>query len=176
MLHLYRRYFLYLYELFQAYYYNLIGYARKYTFSQSAAEDILQDVFMAMWINKDRIDFSRGNIQSYLYRAVHNRCINYVKSIKANLPLGNGNIDFLIQQAIAGEVPFNQLSLLDLENQIRSCVEKLPAQCKEIFVRSRDLGLKNKEIAEQLHVSEKAIEKQITKALKEIRRYLKENG
>lgn len=162
-------------KLFQAYYSNLIGYACKYTYSRSAAEDILQDVFMSMWVNKGNIDFSRGDIKSYLYRAVHNRCINYVKSIKITLPLGNGNIDFLIQREVAGEVSFNHLSLQDMECQIRSCVEELPPQCKEVFTCSRTLGLKNKEIAELLHISEKAVEKQITKALKKIRQSLQES-
>lgn len=162
-------------KLFQAYYSNLIGYACKYTFSQSAAEDILQDVFMSMWMNKDNIDFSRGDIKPYLYRAVHNRCINYVKSIKATLPLNNSNIDFLIQREVVGEVSFSHLSLHDLEYQIRSCVENLSPQCKAVFTYSRTQGLKNKEIAELLHISEKAVEKQITKALKEIRKFLKES-
>lgn len=163
-------------KLFQAHYSNLMGYACKYTFSKSAAEDILQDVFMSMWMNRDGIDFSRGDIKSYLYRSVHNRCINYVKSVKATLPLSSNQVDFLIHREVVGEIAFNHLSLHDLEDQIRSCVEKLPPQCKEIFMCSRSLGLKNKEIAELLHISEKAVEKQITKALKEIRISLKNSN
>lgn len=160
-------------EMFQIHYPHLINFACKYVLDKSIAEDILQDVFMSMWIRKDSIDFESQEIKPYLYKSVHNRCINYIKSIKESLPLNHCDIDFLIQQEIFEERTFDFLLLKELEKELEYSIKLLPPQCKKVFTYSRKHGLKNKEIAELLNISEKTVEKHITKALHEIRQHLK---
>ena len=152
-------------ELFQIHYPHLINFACKYVLSKPIAEDILQEVFMSMWINKDKIDFEHREIKPYLYKSVYNRCINYIKSLKESLPLDDDDVDVLIQKEIIDEKAFDILLLQDLERELAFSIDQLPPQCKKVFTYSRNYGLKNKEIA--------AVEKHITKALTEIRIHMK---
>lgn len=160
-------------ELFQMHYPHLINFACKYVLNKTVAEDILQDVFMSMWINKDTIDFEHQEIKPYLYKSVYNRCINYIKNLKETLPINQDDIDFLIQREVIDEKEFDFLLLKDLEKELAHSIDQLPPQCKKVFIFSRKQGLKNKEIAELLNISEKTVEKHITKALSEIRQHLK---
>ena len=64
----------------------------------------------------------------------------------------------------------------ELEDEIIAYVDTLPSQCKKIFTLSRSYGLKNKEIAEQLGITVKAVEKQISKALFGLKKHLTEEG
>lgn len=159
-------------ELFKANYKLLINYACKYVFNKSVADDIIQDVFMSVWVNRANIDFETTNIKSYLYKAVRNRCLNHIQSVKSSIALNIEDVDFLIQKEIFSGNPYDDLLLNDLEHEIWNSVNSLPPQCKKIFIYSRMHHLKNKEIASMLSISEKAVEKQITKALHEIREHL----
>jgi RNA polymerase sigma-70 factor (ECF subfamily) len=69
-----------------------------------------------------------------------------------------------------------QWALNELEGRITKVVNKLPEQCRKIFRMSRQEGLLNAEIAEQLSISKRTVETQISKALKKIREDLKKNG
>lgn len=155
-------------EIFHRHYSSLINYACKYVLRKSVAEDVLQEVFMSMWINKEIIDFETKNIEPYLYKAVRNRCLNYLKFVKTHTPLDEKDIDFLIQREVF-VTPDESLSLEDLERELQQCIESLTPQCKKVFIYSRYHNLKNREIAIMLDISEKAVEKHITKALTEIR-------
>jgi len=159
-------------ELFKSHYKPLINYACKYVFNKSAADDVIQDVFMSVWINRANIDFETGNIKSYLYKAVRSRCLNYIQSVKDSMALNIDDVGFMIQKEIFSDKPSDGLLLDDLEREIERSIESLPPQCKKIFLYSRVNHLKNKEIASMLDISEKAVEKQITKALSEIRKHL----
>lgn len=158
-------------EIFYEYYHQLVNYAYKYTLKRSVAEDILQDIFMQMWINKENIDFETKSIKPYLYKAVRNRCINHLQSIKEMMPLQTENIDLLIQKEVF-EMPDELLSIEDLERELRQSIMSLPPKCRQIFIYSRYHNLKNKEISLMLGITEKAVEKHITKALFLIRKHL----
>lgn len=150
----------------------MVGYACTYVYNKAVADDIIQDIFLSVWINRDKIDLQSKHIKSYLYKAVHNRCLNYIQSIKESLALRLDDVNFLIQKEIFSDKPYEKLFLDDLQHEIEKCVANLPPQCKKVFIYSRVKNLKNKEIAELLNISEKAVEKQTTKALSEIRLHL----
>lgn len=159
-------------ELFKTHYKSLINYACKYVFNKSVADDVIQDVFMSVWINRENIDFETKYIKSYLFKAVRSRCLNYIQSVKDSLSLNIDDVSFIIQKEIFSGRAYDNLLLEDLEREIANSIDSLPPQCKKIFIHSRVDHLKNKEIAGMLGISEKAVEKQITKALSEIRKHL----
>jgi RNA polymerase sigma-70 factor (ECF subfamily) len=135
------------------------------------ADDVVQDVFCALWDKRTQLDFSIS-IKSYLYRAVHNRSLNAINERRNNVTLDNLlsedelNICSIIAHA-------DDLEARDLEKAISEVLDSLPERCREVFQLSRGKGLKNREIAETLNISVKAVEKQITKALMKIREFLK---
>jgi RNA polymerase sigma-70 factor (ECF subfamily) len=161
--------------LFNTYYQSLAAYAYKIVDDIQDAEDIVQDVFMTFWINKDTFDFSKP-VKPYLFKAVYNRSINFLKSKKTNIELTENNIDQLLHEEIALSYPDNPLLLKELSDEINHFIDALPPQCKKVFTLSRISELKNREIAETLHISEKTVESHISKALKELRIHLKKLG
>lgn len=163
-------------DLFHTYYLSLINYACKFVLDKSIAEDILQEVFISMWINRENIDFKTRNIEPYLYKAIRNRSINYIQSEKDSVSLNHEDVDSLIRKEMLSYNSHDALSFKDLEQEIQNSVENLPPQCKKVFIYSRYHHLKNKEIALMLGIHEKTVEKHITKALAEIRLHLIEKN
>ena len=159
-------------KLFQEYYASLLSYANSFLNNKEVSEDITQDVFMSLWIKKNEINFD-DPIKPYLYKSTYNKVINYLNSFEVKNKINDiDTVDNLINKEI---IIFNQLDSLFLEEihrEIESITEELSPQCKKVFILSRKINLKNKEIAELLSISEKAVEKNITKALNEIRDHL----
>jgi RNA polymerase sigma-70 factor (ECF subfamily) len=86
------------------------------------------------------------------------------------------NESLIVENYLSAHMQDQEQSLLlkELETEIAGFVETLPPQCKKIFILSRTHELKNREIAEQLQISIKTVEKQITKALSGLRKHLQE--
>lgn len=162
-------------DLFNDYYALLVSYAYKFVNDKQVAEDIVQDVFMALWIKKDDIDFSEP-IKPYLYKATHNKSLNYLGSLQLTQPLETCDVDTQIHHEIIQYNQSDSLLLKEMSEEIESFIETLPPQCKRVFKLSRSENKKNREIAVLLGISEKAVEKQISKALSELRLHLKKTG
>lgn len=163
-------------KLFEDYFRSLVTYSYRYVNDWSVGEDIVQDVFMALWINRDKIDFEEP-IKPYLYRATYNRSINYLNSVSVQRRVDHADmLDELIDWEILSYNQHDNLLLKEIEEEITSFVGTLPEQRKRVFLLSREENLKNKEIALRLNISEKAVEKHITKALSDIRTHLTETG
>ena len=163
-------------KLFEDYFRSLVTYSYRYVNDWSVGEDIVQDVFMALWINRDKIDFEEP-IKPYLYRATYNRSINYLNSVSVQRRVDHADmLDELIGREILSYNQHDNLLLKEIEEEITSFVGTLPEQRKRVFLLSREENLKNKEIALRLNISEKAVEKHITKALSDIRTHLTETG
>ena len=163
-------------KLFEDYFRSLVTYSYRYVNDWSVGEDIVQDVFMALWINRDKIDFEEP-IKPYLYRATYNRSINYLNSVSVQRRVDHADmLDELIDREILSYNQHDNLLLKEIEEEITSFVGTLPEQRKRVFLLSREENLKNKEIALRLNIREKAVEKHITKALSDIRTHLTETG
>ncbi len=164
--------------LFTQYYQILRAYAFRYVQNQDAAKDIVQDVFFELWLRRNEIDFELP-MKAYLFKAVLNKSRNFIydKRVKDKINFDSENDIQFIDDYLQSFVVYQEDSLLlkDLDREIKNYIETLPEQCHRIFVMSRALNLKNKEIALQLGISIKSVEKQITKALSGLRNHLKKN-
>lgn len=162
--------------LFRRYYKPLRAYAFRFVNDWIAAEDIVQDVFFELWTRRASIRFNEA-VSSYLFKAVYTRSVNFLKCNVQNIncSLNERNECNILDQYIEAHTLNQEHSLLlnELEDEIKDYVESLPAQCKKIFILSRKYNLKNHEIASQLSISVKAVEKQITKALSELKLHLR---
>lgn len=139
------------------------------------AEDIVQDVFAECWSKRYSIDTSIS-IKPYLYKLTYNRCLDFLKSS------ANKNILISDQPSVLDDILYStftqddQMHLDEIKTKITQVINLLPSRCKEIFLLSRNKNLKNREIADVLGISVKAVEKQITKALQELRVHLSQDG
>jgi RNA polymerase sigma-70 factor (ECF subfamily) len=165
-------------SLFKRFYKPLRAYAFRYVNHEATSEDIVQDVFLELWERRDGIRFDDpGAVKSYLFKSVYNQSMNVLNSISRNeLRLPDGMDENVAPGYGLPSHAFNQehsLLLDELEAEIAGFVETLPPQCKKVFTLSRTHGLKNREIAEQLDISIKAVEKHIHKALSGLRKHLR---
>ena len=160
--------------LFKRFYKPLRTYAFRFVNDTDLAEDIVQDTFFELWQRRDSIEFE-GAVKSYLFKSVYNRSINVMHK---KYSLDESNESDILEQYMSANILNSEQSLLlkELEAEINLFIDALSPQCKKIFLLSRSYGLKNREIAEQLEISIKAVEKQISKALFGLKKHLTEEG
>jgi RNA polymerase sigma-70 factor, ECF subfamily len=162
-------------KIFLTHYTNLCNYAYEFVHDTSTAEDIVSDAFVWMWENREKLTI-KTSLQSYLFKIVHNRCINYIQKLKVRDRYSKDKILLTTSEnhKTLGNAnhPLNMLISKEMQERITKAIENLPPQCKEIFKLNRFHGLKNKEIAEKLHISELTVKKQMTIALKKLREML----
>jgi len=159
--------------IFKKYYQRLCFYARKFVDDDTIAKDIVQDVFMNLWDSNEIIQMEIV-LRAYLFKSVFNRCLNHLghKKMadrhheKINRELRQLEIDYY------NSSDNQEHSLFELELKIDTAIESLPPQCRNVFEMSRFRGLKNREIAEELDISIKVVEKHISKALVTLRENL----
>jgi len=153
-------------RLFEYYYSSLVIYADRYVHDQKAAEDIVQSVFVRMWENRHEI--KAASIRFHLVSSVKNRCIDLIRKEWTK----GKYIQRQIYQPDHQESEFWAES--ELKEMIETAIAKLPPRCREIFILSRFEGLKSKEIALRLNLSQRTVETHITNALKVLRNDLKD--
>lgn len=155
--------------LFRFYYPGLVVFVRKIVANGADAEEIVQDFFVTLWMNRIKLH-KDTSLKNYFFVAVKNRAFNYLKKKKIKEKVledwkGIIETDFLYQPDLYVQS--------DLQEQIKSAVNKLPDRMRQVFVLSRINGLSNNDIAEQLTISKRTVETHITNALKILREELK---
>ncbi|WP_075559266.1 RNA polymerase sigma-70 factor [Parabacteroides timonensis] len=167
--------FMALETLFKRFYKPLQAYAFRFVNDKDLSEDIVQDVFFELWQRRESIRFEDVVVKSYLFRAVYTHSLNALNKKHQNVcSLDSERETDILDQYVSSYMQNSEQSLLlkELEEEIMSYINTLPPQCHKIFMLSRSYGLKNREIAEQLGISIKAVEKQISKALYGLKEHL----
>jgi len=154
--------------LFKKYYSDLLRFCLKFVRKPEIAEEIVQDQFIYLWDKRNNIKIT-SSIESYLYKSVRNKSIDYLKSSYVNLNFENEDA-ILNKQGYLN--PVSEIEMKDLVSIVEEAIRKLPEKCYAIFTMSRNGGLSNKEIANKLEISIKTVENQITIALKKIKEYI----
>jgi RNA polymerase sigma-70 factor (ECF subfamily) len=152
-------------KVFKTHFKNLNAYACAIIKDEAAAEEAVQQVFFRLWERSESISIS-GSVAAYLYRAVYNESLNYLKHKKVRSAYGQhvGHIMKNISDN-AGK----GLGLKELEGRLEQAMNELPEQCRTIFQLSRFEELRYREIANFLGISIKTVENQMGKALKILR-------
>lgn len=155
--------------IFSNYYQPLFVFAQKFV-DEELAKDFVQDCFFQLWQNREKINI-KSSLSAYLFTIVKNRCYKHLKAEKEKIHQQN-NLGLQLKQK---EIDFfinSEKSILEfgIKDRLSKLIERLPEKCAEVFIESRFNALTNKEIAEKYHISIKAVEKQITKALQLFRK------
>ena len=148
----------------------MVLYASRFMDTREEAEETVQDVFVKFWEKCESLS-EDSSIKSYLYRSVHNSCLNTIKHEKVK----DGYRQYMVQ--VMESSYQNQFDIADpdrVSNRIKEEIDKLPPRCAEIFKLSRFEGLKYQEIADHLEISVKTVEVQMGKALKVLRESLQD--
>lgn len=157
-------------NLFRTNYSTLCGYANTFLRDPDASEEVVQEVMLKIWVNRDSIRITTS-VRSYLFRAVRNGCMNVVKHIGVREEYKTWNEARIAEPERSQE---DHLIASELEIKIREAIDRLPFERRKIFIHSRYDNLTYAEIAEKLGISVKTVENQMTKALKTLREELSE--
>lgn len=158
--------------LFNQYYQGLCTYAGVFVKYQDVAEDIVQDTFIRIWERRSFIAI-KTTFKAYIYKSVHNNCINYIKnerylSIKSEslrmeltkyAELNTINLDTKIIDNIISK---------EFTTQFNKALESLPPQCREVFHLCRNEKLSYSETAQKLGISVNTVKTQMKIALSKL--------
>jgi RNA polymerase sigma-70 factor (ECF subfamily) len=152
---------------FREHYAPLVRFAEGMLRSREAGEDIVQDVLLNLWRQRESLQVE-DSLKAYLYRAVRNRALNTIRNDRVRRQA----VPHLILEAPHGTSGESELIEGELETAARAAIADLPPRCREIFELSRFQGLRYSEIAERLGISIKTVETQMGRALKSLRERL----
>ena len=159
-------------QLFYEYSSALLPFARKLSSSSVEAEEIIQNVFLRVWLHRDKLT-EIENLKSWLYKFVVNESLTYIRKKtvkdKADRHFQNNVSPF-------GENTEDTVNFSELKAIIAQAVAQMPEQRKKIFHLSRTEGLTIKEISEHLNISQSTVKNTLVIALKFIRSYLNNYG
>lgn len=154
--------------LFRRYYPMLCSYANRFV-SLEDAEEIVQDVMLWLWENKETQMFNTSFSQ-YLYKAVYHRCINQLTHQQSQLRAETRFYEYMLE--MLQDTDFLQTE--ELKKQISQAIHALPASYREAFVMHRFENKSYKEIADILQVSTQTVNYRIQQSLKLLRVSLKD--
>ena len=151
-------------KVFEDHFRNCFGllarYANIFVRDREQAKEIVQEVFTALWEKRNSLNIA-CSLQVYLYQAVKNRSLNYVRDSKKNIFINN--VPDLVVEDEEEELPMHSLEEINVH------LHSLPSRCREIFIMKRLRGLSYKQIGIQLNISEKSVENQMTIAFRKLR-------
>jgi len=156
--------------LFKKYFTPLCRYTVQFVKDYSIAEELVQDVFISLWNQREEIKISKS-IASYLFTSARYRSYTHFRketSRKENEKIFCEGLEN-DESAVNDEKDFYEIAVV-----INKAIEELPDKCKEIFVLSREKNLTYKQISEELNISVKTVENQMGIAFKKLRSSLSE--
>ena len=150
--------------LFNKYYKSLVGYVMTFAHDKDLSEDIVQQTFVIIWTKRHKFSITKSP-KSYLYAVAYNTYIDHCRKMKSQQTF----FDDLREQALRNSI-FEDRELLETRlNKLKSIVETLPPRCREILELNKINGLKYREIAAKLKISQKTVEAQMRIAYQKIR-------
>ena len=159
-------------ELFKQTFPRMLGYCRLFIQDQDQSNDLVQECFVNLWEKRQIIDPGQS-VESLLFVMLRNRCLNYLRNQKNDLieksfnVLEENEIQHLYQLDFTGR---EEKSLEEqLIEAIRESVEELPEKRKLVFIKTKFEGKRNKDVADELGISVKAVEKHLHQAKEQIR-------
>ena len=154
---------------FDRYYNDLCNFVHVYLHDQALSEEIVQDIFVYFWENKEKLQINTS-VKSFLFSASKFKSLNLLRDTKTKKRIVEkiGKTEPLI----TSEEEDSYLDTNEFKKILDAAVDQLAPKCREIFFLSKVEDLSNKEIAEKLGISVKTVENQMTIALKKLREYL----
>jgi RNA polymerase sigma-70 factor, Bacteroides expansion family 1 len=157
-------------SIFLTYYKDLVMFASTITKDSDTSEEIVQNVFVKLWEDRESISITTS-LKSYLLKTVQNSSIDWLRHLKIRDKYSSNISKNSVLEENDTE---NYVLYSELEQHIEKVLAQLPAEIAESFMLNRYDGLKYYEIAEKLDVSVRTVEVRIGKALHLLREQLKD--
>ncbi len=155
--------------LFRAHYAGLCGFVYRFVRSRESAEELVQDLFAALWRQRHQLEV-RSSVKAYLYRGARNRALNWLEHeglarswVERETPAGE-------PAAPHAQLPDAQLESLERRTHLERALDTLPVRCRATLRLRYVEQLSHAEIAEVMGISLKGVENQLARGLKALRR------
>lgn len=163
--------------IFNKYYSRLYYFILEFISFDDIAENIVQDTFFTLWNKRHELK-DDSNLGAYLFTVAKNNCLYRLRDQRYRQKLFTANFldqnELEMNMEVLNSLDSSAYSFEEIERIIERTLEELPPQCKKVFILSRFQEKKNKEIAEELNISVKVVEKHISKGLKKFKESLKD--
>lgn len=151
---------------------QVLSFAQKLTRSRELAEEVVQDVFLNLWLNRNKLK-EIHNPGSYLNRITRNVSLNALRKVAKSVMISG---EFEDDENYPDDSTQQSLDLKDSQWLIQQAIDKLPAQQRLVYQLCHEQGLTYNEAAARLQISSSTVNFHIKEALKNIRKSLKEMG
>ena len=164
-------------DIYLSYFSKMKYFAKEYVISEEDAENIVQDVFVELWENKEMLNMHM-NLIAYLFTTIKNKCLNHLRHklvVQETASKLQEEYTISLRMNLDSLEAFdnNLFSDQDIEKIISRALDTLSEKCRTIFIMSKIEGKKQKEIAQELNISINTIETQMGIAYKKLRIELK---
>ncbi len=155
-------------ELYNYYYPRLYNFSKSFLKLDDGIDDILQEVFIRIWQNRNKINTSE-TFNSFIFTITKNLLLNELRSRFSNQKMKEkvGKLAVPIEYSFIEQSEYH-----DLKEKVDRSINELPVRQKEIFTLSRINGFSHKEIAEKLNITTKTVEFHIAKSIVLLRKRL----
>ncbi len=156
--------------LFRRYYKDLVLFAGLFLPEREVCEDIVQSVFVAIWEKRAGVGI-HTSFRSFLLKSVKNGCLDELRHRKV---VWEHEADSALRQSIHNVSTEQYVFYSELASRIDEALAQLPEKQREVFEMSRMQGIKYKDIAKELNISERTIEERMAKSIKTLHKALKD--
>lgn len=152
-------------RLFLDFYDHLFYFSNSFVKSREEAEEVVQDVFVSLWKRRATLE-QIDNLSVYLYVAVRNLSINYLRRSGFHYDHDLNQLDVSYVQSPS--TPEELMVATEIRQAVNKSIAELPPKCRLVYKLVKEDGLRYKEVAEILHISPRTVENQIGTALRKI--------
>lgn len=155
--------------LFKGYYSLLCRYAYDILREQESSKEIVLDLFVHIWETRETFTIT-SSLKGYLYRSIHNQCLNYIRNRKTQKVINfvssddEKNRTLLLNIKAPSEI-IEKLVSEQLENDLQKAMDSLPEQCRKIFYLCRFENLTYPEISVKLNIALSTVKTQMLRAI-----------
>jgi RNA polymerase sigma-70 factor (ECF subfamily) len=153
--------------IFRQWYEPVVRSANRVLHDPGVAEELSQDIFLELWRRRGSLA-PDSSVAGYLLQAVRNRALNHLR----HLQVQRKSAVYVEALSEPAEHADAETQAGELRDAIRDAIEALPPRTREVFLMSRERNLRYSEIAEQLGVTVKAVEANMSRALRQLREKL----
>jgi RNA polymerase sigma-70 factor (ECF subfamily) len=158
-------------RVFKSDYNRIVGFCKQFIGDKDKSQSLAQEAFVKLWLNREKVESLNG-IHSFLFTAAKAECLNYLRHQKVISNYKNKKLQLFeteLNLEVLESFDFDTIEFTELELLINQSISHLPEKCRLVFTMSRIDGKKNCEIADELDISVKSVEANITRALKTLR-------
>ncbi|MDD4609313.1 MAG: RNA polymerase sigma-70 factor [Bacteroidaceae bacterium] len=158
-------------QLFDTYYAPFYLYAKRFLDEEEVCQDLVSDVFANLWLKREEVEITSRVILGYLKTAVKNACLNHIKH---NCYIQDYSSACQQKTPIYASSPDAVYNLKELYALLYASLEKLPEEQRQVFIKKVFEGKSRSEIADDLDISVKTVDRYKQKAMEQISKECKD--